>query len=91
MKIMTLLGLIALLTAILTIGELNGSSILPQETASQSIVELENCENEFDSATACRMKAILFHPIEFNVLYAYKHDSILFDLYKDFFRPPSLT
>lgn len=90
MKIVTLLGLIALLIAVLTLSELNASSATQYELTSESVIELENSENEFDCAAAFVTNEIALLSVEPKNLYAYRSDFVLFDLSTDLFRPPSL-
>lgn len=91
MKIVTLLGLMALLITILAVSELNGSLTTQQELASESVVEVESSENQFDCAAVFLTKEMTLHSFESKILYCYKSDSILFDISKDLFRPPSLA
>lgn len=91
MKTVTLLGLITLLITILTVSELNGPLTIQQELASESVIEVESSENQFDCAAVFLTKELTLHSFEAKVLYCYKNDSILFDISKDLFRPPSLA
>lgn len=91
MKIVTLVGLIIILITFVGVAELNGALTIQQEVASESVIELESCEDGFDYAAEFFTKEIVLRSIETKNLYLYKSDSILFDLSKDLFRPPSLA
>lgn len=91
MKTVTLAGLIILLITFLAVSELNWSLSTQQELVSESVIELENSENEFDCAVAFLTKKIPLLSVEPKNLHDYKSDSILFDISEDLFRPPSLA
>lgn len=91
MKTVTLAGLIILVITFLAVGELNGSLTIQQELASESVIEVESSENQFDCAAVSLTNKMTLHSVEPKVLYDYKSDSILFDISKDLFRPPSLA
>ncbi len=91
MKKMRWLGFIVLLFTMFTVSEFNTAFTPPLEVVYESVVELENCENKFDPLVPFIITEMLLPSIEPKMLYSYECDSILFDISKEFFRPPSLT
>lgn len=88
---MTLVGLLILIVSIFVLSELNAALLSEYSYSTESVVELEISENEFDSSKVLLSKHIGLYPAYSQLVYYYRDDSILFDLSKDFFRPPSLT
>lgn len=93
MKIKTavLLGLMTFFIITVVIVQFNNSSTTQHELAYEPISEAEGSENDFDCASAFLTKDVALLSVEAKNMYCYESDFILFDLSKDFFRPPSFA
>lgn len=71
--------------------QFNSPLTTQHELTHEPIAEAESSENDFDCATAFLTKDVALLSVEAKNMYCYESDFILFDISKDFFRPPSFA